>query len=1671
MALSSPGTEITIIDESQYLPAAPNSIPLVVLATAQNKINASGTGVATGTTKGNAGKLYQITSQRDLITYFGNPFFYKTTSGTPIQGYELNEYGLLAAYSTLGSTNLIYAIRADIDMAALVGKTVRPSSSPDNGSWWLNTASSQWGIFEFSSTSGSFTNKVPYVITDSFNVTSSGAPIDGYPAAIGSYAVVLVNTSGVNPTNNPNTYGTYYYKAGANLPATHSLYGQWVKVGSPDWQNAWPTIKGTATAPVISTTGNLILTRNKTTATVSGVINDGTSASVAGNTLTVTEIISSTSQLAVGTVIRGTGIAEGTYITALGTGTGGTGTYTVNNSQLVNTKVATITSGSISSTTLTVTSVGSGTALSVGTLIIGSSNVPASALATSTAYTIGTVNTTDWGLAGAAYSASVTGYIGDVAGPNMASSGVIMTVTAFTSGYLTPGMYISDSTEAVTAGSYIDSQIWDWAALVTASGSSGSTTITVTSATGLATGQLITASGIPTGTTITNISGTTITLSAQLTSALTSAAATVYSETADAVSKSYSSGGASGATTITLNNATGLVAGMVVSGPGIVGGTTVNSVDLTTGIVTLSAGLNQQAAGVYKFYAATTGRRGIYKIAGVGNQTAGTPYSGSGAQTELTIKGQPTPGTAFTTGATITWGAGGAGTGSANKSVLAGTYITALGTGTGTTGTYTVSSSQTVPAGVITGYKNSMTGQGSTIITATAGNSVTTVQAAINSGDIPYVSAEVVDDKLYIYDATPTTTSYDSALYLSGTASVLTDLGLTAGQYAAPHLTYGTNAAQPLWRSTDTNPHPTGSVWIKTNAFNKGMNLVMSQYSSGTGLYSTKTVTVSESDWAVNTTLDATGGKAIPVNSVYAKVSSTETGIEQPLQFFYRAASGASTFVGTISNPTGFEIGSTVDVQVSQPGSKTLLPTAAGAGIVSITGSSGVIVAYKYRVTLAGTTATDFVKAWNSTNIPYTKASIDATTGAIVLTHTEGGCIILDDSRNHSTNPTTVSPLTVTGLSVYDMTAGTGTLGAKYGTFVENYDWTQSGVSPLSTTGGSGTGLKVNLNSNGYNFTISINTGGASYAVDDLVDIVGITGADGETIQARVISVSAGAVTSLVPTTGRITPQFNVLLSNWEVFDYTSNDLSPVNSPVNGTPWFHSVINQVDIMSNVGGKWYGYLNVAYDSNGLAYSGTNLGNNATGIIVSANMPSTQTDGTALVYGDLWLDSGDLENYPVIRRWQSVNSIDQWVLIDNTDQQSDKGILFADARWGTSGSIDPVNDAIPTIASLLTSNYLDMDAPEGTSYPQGMILFNTRRSGYNVKTFRTGYFNSTDFSGTVPTFTSAWVTASGLKTDGSPYMGRKAQRAMIVAAMKVAVDTSVELREDQTSFNLLCAPGYPELQPNMISLNNDRHQTAYIIGDTPLRLANDANAITKWATNAAGATTSGEDGLVTRDSYMGIYYPSGITTDLTGSQVVVPASHMILRTIIHNDTVAYPWFAPAGMRRGTIDNATNIGYIDAASGEFQTTKNRVALRDVQYTNFINPIAYFNNVGLLNYGNKNSYDSQSALDRTNVARLVCYIRDRLQIAVRPFIFEPNDAATRSQVRGVITTLFADIQAKRGIYDYLVVCDSSNNTPARIDRNELWIDIAIEPVKAIEFVYIPVRIMNTGEIATLGK
>ena len=1136
--LVSPGVQVSVIDESQYLPAATNSVPYFLIATAQNKVSGSGVGVAAGTLKINANRVYQITSQRDLAATFGNPFFYKTTIGTPINGYELNEYGLLAAYSALGVTNRAYVQRVDIDLTQLTATLVRPTGEPNNGTYWLNTATSQWGIFEWNQTTGAFSNKIPSVITSTAELLN-GVPLQDY-GIINGYAIVATSTQ--NPL---------YYKNGAvgtvasyNSSTLTDLYNNWVLVGSDEWKLSYPAIQGAnAVTTTIGASGNLF---------INGV-----------------------------------------------------------------------------------------------TVAVGS------------------------------------------------------------------------------------------------------------------------------------------------------------------------------------------------------------------------------------------------------------------------------------------------------------------------------------------------------------GNTVQTVSTAINAANITGVYSAVLSNKLCLFaDSTATadgSTADDGAIVVTtSNPNITTTLGITTSTtYYAPGLQQSPNYTFPRWLATDTTPRPTGSVWNKITSQNLGTLMVVQKYSTALGSWVQQAAPVYENDWNANAALDATGGgKNIAAGNTYTQynvnpaastVGAYPYNSTYTLQVFERASQGSTVVTGSVAVPT-FVNGNQFTVTTSIANSGELTSTV--------------------TVTINGTDAAAFNTAVSSAGLPHVVASVNST-GAIVLTQTQGGVILLQN---------------VTG-------------------------------TPLAAAG----------------FTTS--TTGCRNIVD-------------------------GDQTAYLQ------------LSSWVPLDYTASAVAPDQDPADGTYWYYSSPSQVDIMINTGSAWVGYQNDTNDTRGYNLSNTN----STGPIISATAPTTQTDGTVLVYGDLWVDTSDLELYPLLNRWQAVNGVNQWVQIDNTDQQTSNGIYFGDARWSTTGTVNPISDNLPSITSLLTSNYLDVDAPDPTLFPAGMLLWNTRRSGYNVKSFQVNYFNASSFS--YPTWSSAttyavgdqvlynavlyvaiqagtnenpatqtshwdlletnsWVTASGNRADGSPYMGRFAQRALIVAALKSGIDTSVTVREEQAQFNLMACTAYPELIPNMVALSNERNNTAFVVGDTPMRLGPNGADITAWATNNSGNGIFAEDGLATSTPYAAVFYPSCQTTDLGGSAVVTAPSHMMVRTIIRSDSVSYPWLAPAGTRRGVVDNAASIGYINSITGEFVTIGNNQGLRDIEYLNKINPITFIPGVGITNFGNKTIYGVDSALDRINVARLIAFMRGRLEEIGKQFLFEPNDQITRNEVTNAVNGLCIDLVAKRGIYDFLVICDDSNNTPARIDANELWVDIAIEPVKAVEFVYIPLRIKATGTIA----
>jgi len=303
------------------------------------------------------------------------------------------------------------------------------------------------------------------------------------------------------------------------------------------------------------------------------------------------------------------------------------------------------------------------------------------------------------------------------------------------------------------------------------------------------------------------------------------------------------------------------------------------------------------------------------------------------------------------------------------------------------------------------------------------------------------------------------------------------------------------------------------------------------------------------------------------------------------------------------------------------------------------------------------------------------------------------------------------------------------------------------------------------------------------------------------------------------------------------------------------------------------------------------------------------------------------------------------------------------------------------------------------------------------------------------------------------------GDAAKRANIVVALAAQINSNSEVRTtDIYPYNLILCPGYFEVAEDLVNLSADVYGEAFVIADTPFTLTPEATAT--WA-----ATTARANG-----TSIAYYYPNAMTSNLNGVEVFVAASGVALATYAYSDNVSEVWFAPAGVNRGLITCVdTGFGYISGTIGT-ATTFNQVNLnqgqRDVLYQDFanINPFAYFPGQGFFVFGQKTSASADSALDRVNVVRLLMYIKRALRIGAFPFLFEPNDQITRDNLKAAVDGFLGDVLIKRGLYDFVSLCDTSNNTPALIAQNQLWCDVALQPVIAAEFIYIPITVLATG-------
>lgn len=298
---------------------------------------------------------------------------------------------------------------------------------------------------------------------------------------------------------------------------------------------------------------------------------------------------------------------------------------------------------------------------------------------------------------------------------------------------------------------------------------------------------------------------------------------------------------------------------------------------------------------------------------------------------------------------------------------------------------------------------------------------------------------------------------------------------------------------------------------------------------------------------------------------------------------------------------------------------------------------------------------------------------------------------------------------------------------------------------------------------------------------------------------------------------------------------------------------------------------------------------------------------------------------------------------------------------------------------------------------------------------------------------------------------------ARRVKITQALVAAIKTNVEIRSELYEYNLIVCPGFHETAAELLLLANDIKDEAFVLADTPCSL--NPEQVTAWSATSARQSTSG----------IAYYYPWSMQANLDGKTVLVSPTAVALRTLAYSDDVSYVWFAPAGMQRGLVFGSTAVGYVTGTLGSattFVETNLNQGQRDDLYLqgHAVNPIVFFPGAGIRVWGQKTSQYAASAMDRINVVRGVMYLRRALRKGALPFVFEPNDQITRDNLKAAADALMGDMMVKRGLYDFASYCDDTNNTPTVIDNNQLVLDVAIKPMKAAEFISIPIRVVSTA-------
>ena len=382
------------------------------------------------------------------------------------------------------------------------------------------------------------------------------------------------------------------------------------------------------------------------------------------------------------------------------------------------------------------------------------------------------------------------------------------------------------------------------------------------------------------------------------------------------------------------------------------------------------------------------------------------------------------------------------------------------------------------------------------------------------------------------------------------------------------------------------------------------------------------------------------------------------------------------------------------------------------------------------------------------------------------------------------------------------------------------------------------------------------------------------------------------------------------------------------------------------------------------------------------------------------------------------------------VNNAVSQYVKGNFYT---YNATFAVTGLNDWTPATTFAGSSTY-----NVGYQYGENYVATNNYR------------FRAVSLDGTANNPNIRFDFSGGKNGDASDY-GGNLSNGNIRSALIGATDSQglKSLDSENTPITMAAVPGVTDqnVQNELVTLAEDTQNFLAVV--SPPYGMNSAQQAVAWADGqATGRTTA------LNSSYAAVYWPWVKSFDAyTGTDKWFDPTMFAIGQMAFTDEVSDPWFAPAGLRRGRLTTPTDV--------EVQLNQGD---RDALYSpgNIINPITKFQSDGIVIYGQRTAQRASTALDRINIRRLMIYLRRLVLQAARRFVFEPNDPVTWESVRNVISPALADIQQRRGITQFKVVCDATTNTPLRVDRNELWCKIILKPTKTAEIIVFELNLTN---------